>query len=353
MSGWNFCSDNVAGASPEILDAVSRAGSGSVMPYGADPLTEEVVRMLRDVFETDLTAFLVATGTAANSLALSALCQPYGAVYCHPESHANMDECGAPEFFTGGAKLVTIEGSEGKIDVEGLQAALDEGWSGVEHHVQPAAVTLTQASEAGTVYAPDDLAAIAEICRGHGLGLHVDGARFGNALVTLGCSPAEASWKAGVDVLSFGATKNGALAAEAVLFFKPGLAEGFRFRRKRGGHLFSKMRFLSAQFDAYLADELWLANARHANAMAQQLANGLAAIDGVDFLYPVQANELFVRMPASLREGLEADGFRFYAWPPGGPDCVRLVTAFDTPPEAVTAFVESAGRQAGATRQNG
>lgn len=353
MTGWNFCSDNVAGASPEILESVSRAGVGSAMPYGADPLTEEVVRTLRDIFETDLTAYLVATGTAANSLALSALCPPYGAVYCHPESHANLDECGAPEFYTGGAKLVTIEGLDGKVDAAGLQSALDAGWAGVEHHAQPAAVTLTQASEAGTVYTPDTVAAISDICQAHGLGLHVDGARFGNALATLGCSPAEASWKAGVDVLSFGATKNGALAAEAVLFFKPGLAEGFRFRRKRGGHLFSKMRFLSAQFDAYLADGLWMANARHANAMAGILADGLSAIDGVDFLYPVQANELFVHMPAGLREGLERDGFRFYAWPPGGRDCVRLVTAFDTPPEAVAAFVESAGRHVGTARQNG
>jgi len=346
MNGWNFCSDNVAGASPAILDALTQAGSGSVMPYGADPITAKVEARLCEIFETDLTAYLVATGTAANALSLSALCPPYGAIYCHPESHANLDECNAPEFFTGGAKLVTIDGVDGKIDAAALENALAAGWAGVEHHAQPAAVSLTQASEAGTLYTPDALAAISEVCRGHGLGLHVDGARFANALVALNCSAADISWRAGIDVLSFGATKNGALAAEAILFFKSGLSEGFRFRRKRAGHLFSKMRFLSAQMDAYLTDDLWLANARHSNAMARRMAEGLAEIAGVEFLYTVEANELFVHMPAALRDGLEADGFKFYAWAPGGPDCVRLVTAFDTDADAVAAFIDSARRHA-------
>lgn len=346
MTGWNFCSDNVAGASPAILEALTRAGTGSVMPYGADPVTAKVEARLCEIFETDLTAYLVATGTAANSLSLSAMCPPYGAIYCHPESHANLDECNAPEFFTGGAKLVTIDGADGKIDAAALETALAAGWAGVEHHAQPAAVSLTQASEAGTLYTADALAAISEVCRAHGLGLHVDGARFANALVALDCPAADISWRAGVDVLSFGATKNGALAAEAVLFFRSGLTEGFRFRRKRAGHLFSKMRFLSAQMDAYLEDGLWLDNARHSNAMARRLAGGLAEIKGVEFLYTVEANELFVHMPAALREGLEEDGFKFYAWPPGGPDCVRLVTAFDTNADAVTAFVGSAKRHA-------
>jgi threonine aldolase len=346
VNGWNFCSDNVAGASPEILAALSQAGGGSMMPYGADPLTAKVEQRLRDIFETELTAYLVATGTAANSLALAAMCPPYGAVYCHPDSHVNVDECGAPEFYTGGAKLVTLEGADGKLDAAELEAALDAGWAGVEHHSQPAAVSLTQASEAGTVYQPDEIAAISELCRAHGLGLHVDGARFANAILTLGCSPAAASWRAGVDALSFGATKNGALAAEVVVIFRQKLTDGFRFRRKRAGHLFSKMRFLSAQFDAYLADDLWLTNARHANDMAAQLAAGLSGIEGVTFLYPVQANELFVTLPPALRDGLEADGFMFYPWAAGGPHCVRLVTAFDTAPEAVTGFVESARRHA-------
>ena len=346
MTGWNFCSDNVAGASPEILDALTQVGGGSVMPYGADPITAKVEARLREIFETDLTAYLVATGTAANALSLTALCPPYGAIYCHPESHVNLDECNAPEFFTGGAKLVTIEGADGKIDAAALENALAAGWAGVEHHAQPAAVSLTQASEAGTLYTTDALAAISEVCRTHGLGLHVDGARFANALVVLNCSAADISWRAGVDVLSFGATKNGALAAEAILFFKSGLSEGFRFRRKRAGHLFSKMRFLSAQMDAYLTDDLWLDNARHSNAMARRMADGLVEINGVEFLYEVEANELFVHMPAALRDGLEADGFKFYAWAPGGPDCVRLVTAFDTDADAVAAFIDSARRHA-------
>ncbi len=348
MSGWNFCSDNVAGASPEILQALSRAGAaGAMMPYGADPISQKVEKHLAEVFETELDVYFVATGTAANSLALSALCPPYGAVYCHPESHINVDECNAPEFFTGGAKLITLDGAGGKLDAGMLEAALGQGWAGVEHHAQPAAVSLTQVTEAGTVYRRDETAAIAEICRANGLGLHVDGARFANALSTLGCSPAEATWRAGVDVLSFGATKNGALAAEAVLFFRKGLAEGFRFRRKRAGHLVSKMRFVSAQLDAYLADGLWLANASHANAMAARLSDGLRDMAAVRFLYPVEANELFVTLPARVRDGLAAEGFAFYPWQAGGPDCVRLVTAFDTPVAAVDTFIACARRHAG------
>ena len=343
MKGWNFCSDNVAGAAPEILQALINAGAaGAMMPYGADPLTSKVEKRLAEIFETDLAVHFVATGTAANSLSLAAMCPPYGAVYCHRDSHVNVDECGAPEFFTGGAKLVALDGPNGKLDAAGLAAALDQGWAGIEHHAQPAAVSLTQSSEAGTVYRPDEIATISELCQSHGLGLHIDGARFANALVTLGCSPADATWRAGVDALSFGATKNGALAAEAVLFFRPGKSDELRFRRKRAGHLFSKMRFLSAQLDAYLKDDLWLGHARHANAMAARLAAGLGAIRAVDFLYPVEANELFVSLPAAIRDGLAADNFAFYPWIAGGPDCIRLVTAFDTPATAVDAFIDSA-----------
>jgi threonine aldolase len=347
MRGWNFCSDNVAGAAPEILQALTNAGAaGAMMPYGADPLTARVEKRLAEIFETDLAVHFVATGTAANALSLAAMCPPYGAVYCHRDSHVNVDECGAPEFFTGGAKLVALDGPDGKLDAAGLAAALDQGWAGIEHHVQPAAVSLTQSSEAGTVYRLDEIAAISELCRSHGLGLHIDGARFANALVALGCSPADATWRAGVDALSFGATKNGALAAEAVLFFRPGKLDELRFRRKRAGHLFSKMRFLSAQLDAYLADDLWLGHARHANAMAARLAAGLGAIKTVDFLYRVEANELFVSLPAAIRDGLAADEFAFYPWIAGGPDCIRLVTAFDTPAAAVDAFIASARRHA-------
>jgi threonine aldolase len=196
------------------------------------------------------------------------------------------------------------------------------------------------------VYQVDEIAAISELCRSQGLGLHIDGARFANALVTLGCSAADATWRAGVDALSFGATKNGAMAAEAVLFFRPGQSDGLRFRRKRAGHLFSKMRFLSAQLDAYLKDDLWLRHARHANAMAARLAEGLGAIPAVKFIYRVEANELFVVLPSAIRDGLAADDFAFYPWTAGGPDCIRLVTAFDTPKAAVDAFIASAYRHA-------
>ena len=232
----NFASDNVAGALPEVIAAVTEAASAAAMPYGNDPWTERVEARLRDIFECDLWAFPVTTGTAANALALSALCPPFGTVFCHPQSHANTDECGAPEFYTGGAKLTLVDGADGKIDPAALAAAIETARPHGVHNMPPAAVTITQESEAGTVYRPDETAAIAEVCRGHGLGLHVDGARFANALAMLGCTPAEASWRAGVDVLSFGATKNGALAAEAVLFFRPDDAAGFRYRRKRAGY---------------------------------------------------------------------------------------------------------------------
>jgi threonine aldolase len=219
---------------------------------------------------------------------------------------------------------------------------------GVVHHAQPAAISISQATEAGTVYRPDEIAALAAVARRHGLALHMDGARFANAVAALGCSPAELSWGAGVDVLSLGATKNGALAAEAVLFFDPAKAEGFAFRRKRGGHLFSKMRFLSAQLDAYLADGLWLRNAGHANAMARRLAEGLAALPGASLRHPTEANEVFVELPEPAIAALEAAGVGFYRWGGVGARTLRLVTAFDTPVEDVETCIAAARRAAAA-----
>jgi threonine aldolase len=350
MTSQNFCSDNVAGASPEIMAAMSEAATGALMPYGADPLSEQVQQRLQDLFETELSVYFVSTGTAANALALASICPPHGSIYCHRESHVNADECGAPEFFTGGAKLIDLEGKQGKLHAADLERELTKGWTGVEHHVQPAAVSVTQASEAGTLYTLDELGDIASLCTAHNLALHMDGARFANALSTLNCSAADASWRAGVDVLSFGATKNGAMAAEAVLFFNPDKAAEFCYRRKRGGHLFSKMRFLSAQWDAYLTDDLWRRNAAHANAMAKRLAEGLAkalaskspASDSA-FLYPVEANEIFVNLPNATRDILVAQGFAFYPWIDGGPQCCRLVTSFDTDPADVDAFIAVVG----------
>ena len=282
----NFSSDNVTGASPEILDALTRAGGeGSAMPYGNDSWTARVETKFRQIFETDLAAFPVATGTAANALGMSVMTPPFGAVFCHPESHMNVDECGAPEFYSGGAKLVTVGGPEGhdhgKIDLKILEATIARTGALGVHSVQPAVVTITQASEAGTVYDVDEIAAIADLAKAAGIGLHMDGSRFANAVVSLGCAPADITWRAGVDILSFGATKNGALAAEAVVVFKLELAKELGRRRKRGGHLFSKARFLAAQLDAYLDDDLWLKNAAHANRAAGRLAAGLTALNGV------------------------------------------------------------------------
>jgi threonine aldolase len=342
----NFCSDNVTGAAPEILEALTRASAGTVPSYGEDPLTARVEARLKEIFETDLAAFPVATGTAANSLALSMLAPPYGAIYCHRDAHIAVDECGAPELYTGGAKLVGLPGEHGKLSLADVRAALAGAHKGVVHHVQPAAISLTQATESGTAYRPAEVAAIAAAGRELGVRLHMDGARFANALAFLGVSPADLTWRAGVDILSFGATKNGALAAEAVVIFDPKRAEEFAFRRKRAGHLFSKMRFLSAQLDAYLADDLWLRNARHANAMARHLAEGLARIPGAVLAHPVEANEIFIELPEHAIRGLQADGFQFYRWLGDSHRLLRLVTAFNTRPADVEAFIASAERHA-------
>jgi len=341
----NFCSDNITGIAPEILAALTTTNGGTAMPYGADALTQRLEARFCDVFETDVQVFPVATGSAANALALSVLAPAYGAIYCHCDAHIEVDECGAPEFYTGGAKLVTLPGANGKLVATELERALNGAGFGVVHHVQPAAVSLTQATEAGTVYTVDEVTAIAQIAHSHSMAVHMDGARFANAVVSLGCSPAAVTWKAGVDVLSFGATKNGAMAAEAVVFFNPDQALTFPYRRKRGGHLFSKMRFLSAQLDAYLEGDRWLTYATHANRMAQQLAEGLAPLPQVHLNYPVEANELFVTMPSAVIDGLLADGFQFYRWDGEAGSTIRLVTAFNTPPESVAAFLDATRRQ--------
>ena len=344
----NFCSDNVTGASPEIVDAIMRANEGAAMPYGDDPVTDRLRQRFNEVFETEVTVFPVATGTAANALSLAVLTPSHGAVLCHEESHAWEDECGAPEFYSG-AKLVPLGGDHSKLNPTILETALGHFQIGFEHHVQPATVTLSQATESGTIYDVDEIKAISGLCRERGLKLHMDGARFANALETLGCSPAEATWRAGIDVLSFGATKNGAIAAEAVIFFDASDAADFGYRRKRGGHLVSKMRFLSAQLEAYLSDDLWRRNAKHANAMAARLAVELTTLSGAHLLHPVQANELFVTLAEGVREGLLADGFKFYPWAAGGPDCIRLVTAFNTSEQDITALIEAARRYAADT----
>ncbi|MAG98265.1 MAG: beta-eliminating lyase-related protein [Alphaproteobacteria bacterium] len=345
----NFGSDNTSGVSPEIMAALETANQGSASAYGADPWTGRLQDRFAEIFGTDVAVFPVATGSAANVLGLSMLTPRHGAIYCHAEAHIQEDECGAPEFYTG-AKLMPLEGPHAKLEPEVLAAALALTGSRPPHQVEPAALSISQASELGACYRPAEIAALSELVRSYGMALHMDGARLANALAFLDCSPADATWRAGVDVLSFGATKNGAMAAEAVVFFRPELADAFPYRRKQGGHLFSKMRFLSAQLEAYLNDDLWLRNARHANAAAQQLSAGLLAVPGAELAHPVEANEIFMALPEAVVAGLEAEGQNFHRWPGGSPDqpLIRLVTAFNTTDQSVGDFIAAAARQAAA-----
>ena len=342
----HFSSDNAAGVAPEVMEALIAANQGSAMAYGGDPLTARATEAIAALFETECAVFPVATGTAANALALSALTPPWGMVYCHREAHIEVDEAAAPEFYSGGGKLHLLDGPHGKLQADVLAAALAGAGFGVQHHPQPAALSLTQASEAGTCYAVDEVAALAGVAHLHGLAVHMDGARFANAVAHLGCTPAEVTWKAGVDVLSFGATKNGAMAAEAVVFFRPGLADDFLFRRKRGGHLFSKMRFLSAQLLAYVEDGRWLRWAGHANAMARRLADGLAALPGAELVHRVEANEVFIALPAAMLDAMAAEGVVFHRWGAGGRPVARLVAAFSTTEQEVDGAVAAARRHA-------
>ena len=346
----NFASDNTSGVHPKVLAALGDVDAGPAMPYGNDAATERACARLAEVFEADCAVYPVATGTAANALTLAAMTPPWGAVYCHADSHINADECGAPELFSGGAKLIPLHGDDGKLTVAALEAAIADWTPGFVHQVQPHVVALTQATEAGTVYTPEEVAAIAELAHAHGLKVQMDGARFANALVTLGCTPAELTWKAGVDALAFGATKNGTMAAEAALFFEPALAQSVPYRRKRGGHLFSKMRYLSAQLEAYLGDDVWLVNAGHANALAARLGEGLAALPGCRLLHPVQANEVFAEVPAALADALQEAGFGFYRWGPAGGavTAIRLVASWNGDPAHVDGLLAVAQRHADA-----
>jgi threonine aldolase len=347
----NFASDNVMGASRPVLEALLAANEGPLPAYGADPITARVERRLGEIFERDLAAVLVATGTGGNALALSALVPPYGLAVCHAEAHVIDDECGAPEFFMHGAKLAGLPGAGAKLEAGALAAYLD-GLPRAVKQMPPKAVTLSQVTECGLVYGLDEIRALAEVAHARGLAVHMDGARFANALVSLGCTPAEMTWKAGVDALTFGATKNGCLAAEAVILFDPAAAESMPYRRKRSGHTLSKGRLLSAQMEGYLANDHWLANARHANAMAARLARGLERRPGVRLAFAAQANEVFPILPRSLDARLREAGAVYHPWTtaslaPGetvGPDevLVRLVTSFATREADVERFLAAA-----------
>ena len=319
-----FTSDNAAPAAPEVLAALARANAGPAMAYGADAETERARAMVREVLETPQAAVeFVGIGTAANALALAALTPPWGAVFCHDEAHVEMDECGAPEFFTGGAKLVSVPGADGRMDGAALEAAMARVGGSV-HHVQPGALSLTQATEAGTVYPAADIAALANSAKAAGVPVHLDGTRFANALAATGASTAEMSWKAGVDVLCLGFSKNGAIGAEAVVFFDDRKAWEFQLRRKRGGHLYSKMRFVAAQVSALLEGGLWLRLAGHANAMAAALAEGLKGVEGARILHPVEANIVFADLPAAAHEAARAKGAAYYDMPGASKGCVRV-----------------------------
>jgi threonine aldolase len=351
----NFASDNAAGIAPEIMAAIARANDGKVLSYGRDPWTARIERRFAELFQCEVAVFLVTTGTAANALALAHLTPPWGAVLCHEDAHIATDECGAPEFFGGGIKLISIPGVAGKIEPAELTYALDRDWGG-PHHVTPSVLSLSQATEAGTIYRLHQLRELAEIAHARGLAVHMDGARFANALARMNASPAEATWKVGVDALSFGATKGGALAAEAVIFFDPEHARYMPERRKRAGHLLSKHRFIAAQLEAYCDSDLWLMLAHHANAMADRLARGLEAL-GIPAAWPVEANEVFVRLPARMDAQLRTQGAIYYPWPDrsGGVEAcrarerqgehillVRMVTSFATTAEEVDLFVAAA-----------
>jgi threonine aldolase len=330
----DFRSDNTHGASPEILSALTAASKGSVGSYGADPLTAKVRERCSEIFERNVSIFPLFTGTGGNALAIATMTPPWGAVFAHEDAHVHRDEMGAPEFYSGGAKVIPIAGANGKLEAASLDATI-RGIAAEGRMAKPAVVSLTQATEAGTVYGAGEMRELCAVARANGCRVHVDGARFANAVVATGAVPADLSWRAGVDILVFGATKNGAMAAELAVVFDDTLGAELTTRIHRAGQRASKMRFLSAQFDAYLTDQLWLRNARHANAMAQRLAKG---VNG-EILRPVDANIVFARFPTSTLQTLRDRGALFYDWPLFGEGAVRLVTGFSTSVADVDAFI--------------
>jgi len=333
----SFASDNVSCACPEVMEAVVAANQGISTSYGEDTYTTRLEEKLSDIFEKSVKVFPVITGTVANALALAALTPSYGKVFCHQLSHINTDECGAPEFFTGGAKLVSISSDSGKISAQALEDTIRG--AGNVHSAQPATLSITQSCELGTVYQLDEITSVAAKAQEHALSVHMDGARFANGLIALGVTPAEMTWKAGVDVLSFGATKNGCLAAEAVVFFNQKHTGAFPFLHKRAGQLVSKMRFISAQLEAYIENDLWLQNARHANTMAARLSQGLSAIDGIELAYPTESNEVFAHLPRHAIEQLGTLGFKVTEGELDETAPPRFVAAWNTRSEEVDALL--------------
>jgi threonine aldolase len=344
----NFYSDNVSGAAPEILAALVAGNAGDTPPYGADPVTEGLAARFAEVFEHPVEVWPAGTGTATNGLSAAVLAAPFGGIYTSDLAHLHGSECGGAEFWSGGdARTLPLASVDGKIRPADVTAALENAAARSSYDVPPRAVSLTQGTEAGTVYTPAEVKAIADVAHAHGLRVHMDGARLANAVARLGCSPAETTWRAGVDLLSFGATKNGTLAAEAVVVFDPVLAQTLRYRRRRAGHLFSKMRFISLQLEAYLRNDLWLKNAAHANAMARRVRAGLERIPGSRFPFATELNFVLVALPRPVWDGLVADGYSFSRR--GGPaeGIIRVACTFDTTETDVDGLLRAAHGHAG------
>ncbi|HJT81192.1 MAG TPA: low specificity L-threonine aldolase [Chthoniobacterales bacterium] len=332
-----FASDNTAGICPEALAQLEAANSGSAAAYGDDGLTSRVRDQVREIFETNCDVYLVFNGTAANALVLAQLCRPFHSVICHQFAHIQTDECGAPEFFSGGSKLLPVDGDQGKVSLKRIEAVLAEQTGHGVHAHKPRVISITQATELGTVYSRPEIEAICELARNNSLLVHMDGARFANALAFLDCSPADITWKAGVDVLCFGGTKNGIGSGELVIFFKPELADDFDYRVKQAGQLGSKMRFLAAGWSGLLTNDVWLRNARHANNAAQRLAEKLATESGFQTRWPVQSNSLFLRLSDPAAAALTDQGWMFYKFVE--PDIYRLMCSWATTDSQIDEFV--------------
>ncbi|MFT4182221.1 MAG: low specificity L-threonine aldolase [Rhizobium sp.] len=342
-----FASDNWAGAHSKIAERLLAEAGGFASAYGTSDLDRKIEAKFADIFEHDVSVFFVATGSAANSLALASVQKPGGISFCHSEAHVAEDECGSPDFFSG-ARLATVDGALGKIDPKALATKIARFPQDAVHHGRAAAVTITQATEVGTVYSLAEIDAIAAISKANGLPLHMDGARFANALVALDASPAEMTWKRGVDILSFGGTKNGCWCAEAIVFFNPEQAKEMPFIRKRAAQLFSKSRFIAAQFDGYFEGGLWLDLARHSNRMADRLRAGIERTAGARLAWPTASNEVFAIISKTAAKNAEDKGAKFYEWPipEARPDLVgenealiRLVTSFATTEDDVAGFL--------------
>ncbi|MBT0653880.1 threonine aldolase family protein [Geomobilimonas luticola] len=335
---FQFASDNYAGICPEAWQSMDEANRGYASSYGDDPWTARACEKLRELFETDCEVFFVFNGTAANSLALAALCKSYHSIICHEMAHVETDECGASEFFSNGTKVLLVPGNDGKIDLSAVEHTIKRRTD--IHYPKPRALSITQSTELGTVYSAAELQAIGDFARQYGLRVHMDGSRFANAVASLGVAPKELTWKAGVDVLCFGGTKNGMAVGEAVVFFNRELANEFDYRCKQAGQLASKMRFLAAPWIGMLENGAWLRNASHANNCARQLADGLKGIPGITLAHPCQANAVFLELSPPIAEGLHSRGWHFYSFI--GTGGARLMCSWETRTEDVEAFVSDA-----------